>query len=216
MRISRDNAWVPATVSSRNVDPVIDNIDSPNEGETSEVFFLSLPYELVKRFGGYDVVALRTSPQEPPLIIGVQKLKRISNQLILKRCHCGSMLPDYEIGTTSYVAPFVNAKTWSVELKEAQELVDLEPALLEKLLMLQCPVAPVPEGPRITPFEDSKVYDHAYPMPYNLSLKVNDAAGPPRKVHDPLPRPSPTATAPRQRTLWPQDPYAGVVNAVQR
>lgn len=134
-RLAREEEWVTATVSSRLVHPAVDNIDPHNEGDTSEVLYLTLPHDDVKWFGGYDVVGLRTSTNAVPLIVGVQKLKRTTNQIILKRAYKGAMLPNYKLGATLHVAPFINAKTWSVELREVQGLSTVDPGLLASLLM---------------------------------------------------------------------------------
>lgn len=213
-RLARDEAWVQATVSGRLVHPAVDGIESHNEGVESDLVYVTLPHDQVRLFAGFDVIALRESPRSTPIILGVQKLKRTTNQLVLNISNVGPRyLPAPKEGKLLLLAPFVNAKTRSTELRNVQELANGNSSLLSSLLMPEFSVARVPSEPCSTPFKDIHVHQRSVPDHYNRSLSAQ--TGPTRPVHNPSLRSSPIGKVPQRDAYWLDNPRAEIVHAVR-
>lgn len=211
VRLASASTWVPATVSGHRVHPALDNIDPWNEGVRSQVMYLNLWHDDVRRFAGFDVVGLRERGEQgqdaTPRLLHVQKLKRSTNQILINLEGCGAL----PLGHSLEIAPFANIRTRDAELQAVQQLRHSDP--VRSVLRPEFPIARVPTAAHVTRLQDPSAHPRSVPEVYNLT------AGPGphhrRQVGDPLPYPSPKAVISGHEVHSLDDPQANVVQAVE-
>lgn len=162
-------------------------------------------------------MALR-DPQMPDHVyhLGVKKLKRWTNQVLVKLENGGSHPPlasSYPVGKTFLIAPFANVRTHQTELTAVQGLYSDNENTILSVLQPQFPIARVPRKPAPpTTLIGRKTHTGSIPQKYNRNLA--GFAKPRPGSHAPLPWPSPEASLPVHETFNLSNPEA-VLRAVE-